>query len=343
MPLPLVGHDPREQPGQPVSSTIDWVPALGCWCVFGSSTICAILKSSDFVATDYAEVHRLLEQRVGLDFSALVRIAEHSPTANEGARHAKCRADMARLLFADIDTTKQRTAMVVRNLVAALFHQNSRLDLAQDFIVPVCDSLFVGILGAGRPAEDQSDVSASQIFDLYLGLNRRRRINEKADEMLEVYAANKNLKTSPVYAVAMSMVGYDSIVASLGCSLLHVLQQSEGERICDLAFPSELPVTGVPYIERFAVRDCAIEGATIKTGDRVRLYLDAGPNDGEERPYFGKGRHSCIGEELSKWLWRTVSAEFSHVPLVCVIESTTRRKPDWVFNYYSSIVARLDA
>ena len=346
MPLPLLGHDPREQPGRAVSSTIEWVQALGCWCVFGASTISSILKSNDFAAPDYAEIHRLLEQKVGIDFSALIRIFEHSPTANEGVRHAKCRADMARLVFADLDATKQRTAMVVRDLVAARCHPGSHVDLVRDFIIPVCDSLFVGILGAGRPAEseDQNDVSASQIFDLYLGLNRRRRINEKAAEMLETFAASKTLKTSPDYAVAMNMVGYDSIAASLGCSLLHVLQQSEGERLCDLAFPSELPATGVPYVERFAVRDCAIEGATIKTGDRVRLYIDAGGSeDGDERPYFGKGRHSCLGEEVSTWLWRTVAAELSRVPLVCVIESATRRKPDWVFTYYSSIVARLDA
>jgi len=344
MSLPLLGHDPREQPDRPRCPTIDWVPALGCWCVFGANTLSAILKSNDFAAADFAEIHRLLEQRVGIDCSTLIHIFEHSPTANEGPRHAKCRAALARVLFANMDATKQRTAVVVRDLVAAICHPAVRVDLVQDLIIPVCDAVFVGILGAARPANSSNDVSASQIFDLYLGLNRRRKINEKAEAMLEAYAASETLKTSPDYAVALSMVGYDSIVGSLGCSLLHVLQQSEGERLCDLAFPGELPVTGVPYVERFAVRDCSVDGATIKTGDRVRLYLDAGgPDDGEERPYFGKGRHSCIGEELSTWLWRTVAAELSRIPLVCVIESATRRKPDWVFTYYSSIVARLDA
>jgi hypothetical protein len=162
--------------------------------------------------------------------------------------------------------------------------------------------------------------------------------------MLEAFAASENLKTSPDYAVALSMVGYDSIVASLGCSLLHMLGQAEGERFCDLNFPPELPATGVPYIERFAVRDCTVDAASIRAGDRVRLYLDAGTSDqADDRPYFGKGRHSCIGEDMSTWLWRTVAAELSLVPLVCVIESTTQRKPDWVFTYYSSIVARLHA
>jgi hypothetical protein len=72
MSLPLLGHDPREQPERLVSQAIDWVPALGCWCAFGANTICAILKSNDFAAADFAEIHRLLEQRTGMDCSSFV-------------------------------------------------------------------------------------------------------------------------------------------------------------------------------------------------------------------------------------------------------------------------------
>jgi len=344
MSLPLLEHDPRESSEGVVASSIDWVPALGCWCVLSADQISAILKSNDFAAADFAEIHRVLGARTGMDCSALIRIFEHTPNAKEGAPHAKCRADLARLLFAEMNATKERTAIVVRDLVTEICRPGAEVDLVQDLIAPICDALFDGILGATRPANSQGDVSASQMFDLYLGLNRQRRINQKAEEMLATFAASKTLKTSPDYAVALSMVGYDSIVGSLGCSLLHVLQQTEGERLCDIDFPLELPATGVPYIERFAVRDCVVEGAVIKAGDRVRLYLDARtPDQGYDRPYFGKGRHSCIGEEVSTWLWRTVVAELARIPLVCVIESATRRKPDWVFAYYSSIVARLDA
>jgi cytochrome P450 len=314
--------------------------------VFDAKTISAILKSSDFAVTDFAEIHRELEQRVGIDFSALIDVFEISPTSNEGARHRKARADMARLVFANADANKDRTARVVRDLVAAQWHSGSRIDLVQDFVVPVCDELFAGFLGAPVcpvSSKNQNDVSASQIFDLYLGLNRRRRINDKAAEMRDAFAANKTLKTTPTYAVALSMVGYDSIAGTLGCSLLHVLQNNEGDKLREIAFPDELPATGVPYIERFANRDCTVEGAHIKQGDRVRLYLDAGsPDEAGDRPYFGKGRHSCVGEEFSTWLWRTIAAELSRLPLACSIESATRRKPDWVFNYYSSIVVRLD-
>jgi hypothetical protein len=42
-------------------------------------------------------------------------------------------------------------------------------------------------------------------------------------------------------------------------------------------------------------------------------------------------------------LWGTLTETFSRLPLCCTIESETRRKPDWVFTYYSSIVVRFHA
>ena len=72
------------------------------------------------------------------------------------------------------------------------------------------------------------------------------------------------------------MLGYDSIVGSLGGSILHVLEQAPGERLCDISYPETMPRTGVPYVERFASIDCRLGDADIKKGDRIRLYLDPG-------------------------------------------------------------------
>ena len=136
-------------------------------------------------------------------------------------------------------------------------------------------------------------------------------------------------------------------MARFGASLLQVLRHAAGKRLCDLEFPARFPLaTGVPYVERFAAKDCSIYSVEIRKGDRVRLFLDGGSSSNAAdtpRPYFGRGRHSCLGEELSKWLWQTLTGQFAPLPLVCTIENAKRRKPDWVFVYYSSITARFDA
>lgn len=347
MPLPRLEHDPREGLDHQDAPPIEWVPSLGCWCVFDKDAITTVLKSADFASADFAEIHRTLQRKVNIDCSAMIRIFEHTPNANEGARHAELRKDLARLLAANLPETKQWTAGVVYEVVAKTCQANVQIDLVQDMLEPICDALFACVLGVERPPNGKGGVSPSQIFDLYLGLNRRRDINAKAGALLDHFAASRDkLKTTPDYAVALSMVGYDSIVGSLASSLIDVLQRNEGQKLCEMTFPRQFSVTGVPYVERFAARDCTLAGAAIKAADRVRLYLEVeypGEAGAEHRPYFGKGRHSCIGEELSTWLWRTVAAELARVPLACVIESATRRKPDWVFSYYSSIVVRFDA
>ena len=92
------------------------------------------------------------------------------------------------------------------------------------------------------------------------------------------------------------VVGYDSLLGSLATSLVALLRDGAGSRLCDLTYSEFLPRTGVPYVERVAKKDCAIDGFNFLAGNRVRLFLDAYPARGdvkrEEPPYFGKGRIS---------------------------------------------------
>jgi cytochrome P450 len=343
MSMPRLEYDPRDVGEHKDLPPIEWVPSLGCWCVFAAEEIAFVLKSPDFVVADFTSLHQKLAQKVGIDCSAAVEALEHIAIAHEGERHARIRKDTARILNADVALTKQNTAAAANEIVNKTCRPGSNVDLVRDIVRPVCDVMFANILGVGSVARPDAGVSASQIFDIYLGLNRRAKINAEASNMLEAFtSAQGELKTSPGYALGLTMLGYDSIVGSLGSSLLHVLrQEGAGKRLCDLSFPPALPATGVPYIERFAKQDCTLKGAAIRKGDRVRLYLDDGSVDGARRPFFGKGRHSCLGEELSTWLWRTLTAELGKLPLSWTIEKTERRKPDWVFVYYSSILVRL--
>lgn len=343
MPLPHLSHDPREGRDPNLSPPVEWVPALGCWCVFETGAITAILKSTEFVPKDFAEWHRALG-KVRIDCSSVIQILDHVATANEGKRHAEIRRDAARVIAANTSSTKELVATKVTELVPTLCRAGASVDLVREIIQPVCDTLFEQLLGARCPAQPDKGISASQVFDLYLSLTRRKEIISRADEMLAAYsAAQDSLKTSPDYATSLRILGYDSIVGSLGSSILHVLKQAPKRRLCDLPFPQAVPKTGVPYVERFAAKDCTVGDASIKKGDRVRLSLDPGtPHNGADNGacYFGRGRHSCLGEDLSNWLWQTLTVELARLPLYCTIESEVRRKPDWVFVYYSNIVVQ---
>jgi hypothetical protein len=313
-------------------------------------SITTILKSTDFSVVNYVDLYRSVEQKVGMDCSMLIRALCHIPLCNEGIAHTELRRDLARLVSTQTTQAKKHLATFIPALVANVCRSGSRVDLVQDLVRPVADAFFACLLGVDLPllARVGSDISISQIFDRSLSLNRRKAISSQADGILQAFgAATERLKTSPDYALALTVIGHDSIVASLGRSLLSVLEDGAGKRLCDLTFPASFPETGVPYTERLANKDCTVNGINLRDGDRVRLYLDAEKPStgqaGEVRPFFGRGRHSCVGEEISIWLWQTLTAELSHLPLKFSVEAARRRQRDYVFVYYSNIAVHFHA
>jgi hypothetical protein len=78
----------------------------------------------------------------------------------------------------------------------------------------------------------------------------------------------------------------------------------------------------------------------------VRLYLEETNNSVERAeacPIFGKGRHSCLGEEMSTWLWQTLAAEMVRLPFKFSVSNVNRRERDYVFTYYSTITVEFNA
>jgi hypothetical protein len=219
MSLPRLAYDPREGRDAKSSPAIEWIPALGCWCVFETGAITAILKSADFVAADFADWHRSLG-KMGIDCSPVIAILDYVAIANEGKHHAEIRKNMASVIAAKAPSCKEAADRKVTELVPSVCREGANVDLVREIIRPVCDTLFEHLLGVGVPSDD--GLSASQIFDLYLSLNRRKEIVAKAGEMLETYtAAQDRLNTAPGYATSLRMLGYDSIAGSLAGSLLH--------------------------------------------------------------------------------------------------------------------------
>ncbi len=280
-----------------------------------------------------------------MDCSPLIRALNHIPLANEGKEHAELRRTMARAILGDNEGTKQHLASFVHAVVAKSCRNGASVDLVRDVVRPIADALFATFLGMDIPAAPgESDVTISQIFDRALSLNRRKEIGRQCEHLLDTFSASADrLKVSADYALALTIIGHDSIVGTLGRSLLGVLRSGAGKRLCDISYPKEVPETGVPYTERIAEKDCSVGGVEWRAGDRVRLYLDEAAcpaGHAESRPLFGRGRHSCLGEDISEWLWRTLTAELSALPFRCTVEGATRRERDYVFVYYSSIAVR---
>jgi cytochrome P450 len=288
--MPRLEYDPRDVGEHKDLPPIEWVPSLGCWCVFAGEEIAFVLKSHDFVVADFTDLHQKLAQKVGIDCSAAVEALDHVAITHEGERHARIRKDTARVLKADVALTKQNTAAAANEIVNKVCRPGSSVDLVRDIVRPVCDVMFANILGAGCPSRADAGVSASQIFDLYLGLNRRAKINAAASNMLEAFtSAQGELKTSPGYALGLTMLGYDSIVGSLGSSLLHVLRQDGAGKRLWSGLPSRIARSRELLFER------ETESACILT--MVPLTARGVPSSARDdiRAWAKSFRHGCGG------------------------------------------------
>jgi cytochrome P450 len=331
-------HESQEGTSCLGSATIEWSDSLRSWCIFDPTLIIEILRSADFVVTDYAAEYAKLEQRTRMDWTDLIDALNHIPLANEGERHSKLRRDFAQMISARSAAAKKPVGELVAKIVPAVFRAGRSAELVQELIRPINDALFTGLIGTPVP-DYASAPSGSQLLDRFLGLNRRKRVQSDITRLSKTFA-ERNPATSVQYATAMMLVGYDSLLGSLGNSLVAQLGEGAGSRLCDLTYPDWLPRTGVPYVERVAKKDCTIQGSNIHAGDRVRLVLEACPargQAGEEAPFFSKGRHLCPGKDLSQWLWRTLAQELAKVQLKVRITQARLRPNDYVFSVYESI------
>ena len=301
----------------------------------------AIMKSADFVVVNYAAEYGKLEQRTGIDWSCLIGTLQSIPLTGDGPHHIQLRRDFARLISAHSAAAKAAVAEFADNDVPLVFRNRRTAELVDDLIRPITNILFGILLGVPPPEVSSKGPSVSQIFDRFLSLNRRIQLQESLSHLSKSLSDNvSELTTSAEYATALIAVGHDSLIGSLGASLVAVLEQAEGARLCDVTFPSTLPRTGVPYVERVAQKDCTVHGTQFHAGDRLRLFLDACPSRGtpsDEAPYFGKGRHLCLGMDLSQWVWHTVTHSLSQLPVRLRILEAKLRANDYVFNVYDRI------
>lgn len=331
---------PSKEKAQHRDAAIEWSERFRSWCVYDVNLVVEVLKSSHFVAVDFAGEYEKIEQRTGIDYTHVRRALHHIPLANEGERHSQLRRDFAHVIRRRSAFAKEQVEQFVSETLPKVLQSGRTIELIRDVVRPTTDSLFAGLVGMRPPASDGP--SPSQIFDRFLGLNRRKIVQNEVARLADSFSEKAHkLATSNEYATALTIVGYDSVVASLGSSLLHVLHNAAGRRLNEIAYPDTLPTSGVPYVERVAKNDLRIDGQDFHAGDRLRLFLDGIPNKAvsENVLFFGKGRHLCLGMDLSQWVWRTLVRELAGIPLeLRIIEARLRRK-DYVFNMYDSVKA----
>jgi cytochrome P450 len=338
-------HSPRERRADGAVG-LWWSDGQACWMATDPDIILAIFKDKAFEVTDYeGETFKIIDE-LGVDLSAMARVARHLPLAKEGCAHSALRKQMAITLAKNSPGALLAVERSIQSRVACAFARFTHFDLVEVVLAPLVNEL-VSALGGVRVAERLGKTSPSQMFDKTLGLNRRKAINQQIGDLYG--ASNPNgghlgASSEADVEVALAVLGFDALLGTLGESFLHEIRSNPGNLLSEIEWSESVPVTGVPYVDRIANRSVAIGGVHIEGGERVRLYLNAPIDSGSNHQdfFFGAGRHACLGRSVSQTAWRLLTANLGTVQMRAIITKVDYRQPDNVFNCPISIKVSLD-
>ncbi len=297
-------------------------------CQIENATV--VLRDDAYAVVDMAAHYREIERATGLDMSRAITFIERIPLFLRGEAHKNARRRLAGLLSAARPQMVAKREPHLARLQQRLGDPDGTFDLVADVLVPMYADMSTAFL----PEADHLGteiVEFTRLFDPVTGLARRKRMN---DAIGRVVAASPAPAGDTLDALALTVLGHDPFIASLGLTVAGVIGGEEPlRRLCDMNWPTEIAETGLPATERDALRDTTLGTTPIAAGTRVRVDLDAlGPDS-----YFGIGAHLCIGRALSRESWTALASVFAGSTSKASLERVTIREPDRIFRYPETI------
>jgi cytochrome P450 len=269
--------------------------------------------------------------RLGLDLGHLERALAALPVCVEGEEHALRRRNIANRIALRAGPAMDR----FRQTAERLCQEQLAASGARELIAPFFQPLGLGIaedLSGLDPAPRADFLSPVQVFDKAMGPSRRRLVNEVVGDLWH-QADERCPAGSRDAAMALAILGGDTLWASLALSFAERLAAYPGARLCDIPWPDRLTRTAVPFIERTTLVRTRVAGREVESGDTIRLYLDRHSFEAEEGrdAFFGSGRHVCLGRPLAQDAWRTLAACLRQLPTRLELRSLSYREGDCMF------------
>jgi cytochrome P450 len=280
------------------------------WLVNDPTLYADVLKSPEMSLPGLGPVIDHLEARTGRPLKHLRRATKITPVMFDGADHAPLRRALAVYFSQKAVLAEQMLPKALNEFLAPL--QKPGLVDVYHHIVKALVAEFMALLaGKSLPHEilelrlDRiiiSNLSPSEVLDL----DRRFGI---AFDFFEEDCADEMEMACRVGCITF---GSETLVMMLVENILSAISASSPSHPAVLpSFPAE---TGVPLTWRRASQDVVIGGCPVKSGDYVKMRLQAAAYS--ETPairnvIFGAGLHSCIGKQISLVLWEQITLAFN--------------------------------
>ena len=327
----LVHRSERKKAFYLGSQELFWSDELRCWVTCTPELIESIQKNPAFRVVDQSGELERIKARLNLDLSHTARVFDHVPVNVEGQEHGARRRRIAKALSARTAEALERFDRLARRLCAEHLGRPGTSDLVSDLFEPLILELAHGLSGVTLSRRPDF-LSPTQIFDKSLGLSRRKLINEQIG-LLRAKACEAMPDEDADTAVALAILGSDTILGSLALSFVERISAHPGRALRDIDWGDRLTATAVPFIERQALETVRFGETQVKPGEIVRLYLDRlALEDVDQRDrFFGTGRHSCAGRAVAQQAWRLLCAVLVASPYHIRIDGLKLREADCMF------------
>jgi cytochrome P450 len=308
-----------------------WSDRLKSWVSCDPATLREVQQSRDFAVVDQAAQGRHVTARLGLDLGHIERALAALPVCVEGEEHALRRKNIASRIAQRARPAMDRFGQTAERLCQEQLAASGARELVAPFFQPLGLGIAEDLSGLD-PAPRADFLSPVQMFDKAMGPSRRKLVNEvvgdlwhQADERCPAGARDA--------AMALAILGGDTLWASLALSFAERLAAHPGARLCDIPWPDRLTRTAVPFIERTTLVRTRIAGHDVEPGEIIRLYLDRYSFEAEESrdAFFGSSRHVCLGRPLAQEAWRTLTESLRELPTRVELRTVSYREGDCMF------------
>lgn len=325
---------------------IFWSDDLRRWVCTNPDLIKHILLLPHCLAINHKI--KKIEDRFDINLSHVDQLTHYLPVTQNDEFHKELRKKLALIMTKNSSAAIKFFQTEIDKKFNSLFclEHSKEFDLYLDILKPIINKM-AQIL-AGIKLEHVLEIDMlSTIFDETLSIERRIELNKCIGDIFLILHKESNDEEDDYSRIALLALGKDSLLSTISESLISTLTKNTSKLLSEINWPSEMPASGVPVIERIASLDFEIHNIQIKKDERLRLYLDSAGFTGETCPhyaslYFGAGVHSCLGISVAKKAWSITIDTLKKIDKNITITDLSPRKYDNVFNLYDKIEVIID-
>lgn len=248
-----------------------------------------ILKDDKCFPYSMSDQYRLLSDHFKIDFSATIELLELLPVFVGGERHKELRKQMAIAM----SQNKEAQHQIVNNYlnkIPKILDVNKNIDLKEELFIPMWRDL-ININDEFTTEEILLIEKIPLLFNKYLSINQRKKINQEITEFMKRNACKNN---DYLFKLGSHSLGFTPLIESLCLSLHEIFKVNIGKKLSEINYSNLYPTSAVPMTERYDangnIYHCPINSKEYSESENQMLL-------------FGAGSHVCLGGPLSRYIW----------------------------------------